>query len=295
MTQQRNPIEDFEKWIKRLTADQLRATLKSDAGKEAARRLTMAFASSCRAAKDPSDFMACTQASVLTAIATSVAAGLYPGGPNPSVYLVPQRARRGEQPELQWRITHRGLCILASRAGFGIIAVPVGLDDKLEVSFGEVSTHSTDPTSWPDDLEDLIGVIVVVKRLVDGKNIGRFWTPLGLILKRKATSRYGAVWKAWPIEMALKTAIKFHSSRGHIPMDSPELTAAMSADDASEASNLPAATVTEPLVDVEPVRPKELADNLPPEADEPTPEPEKVTVKAEEKAPKLDLKQTGMP
>lgn len=256
MSTQASPVDEFAAWIRRVTARQLKSTLSTEAGREAARRLHGAFVTACRQARKPADFLAVSEASVASAIAASASTGLYPGGATPAVYLVPQRARKGERPELQWRITHRGLCILASRAGFGIVAVPVGRDDVLEVSFGEVITHRADPAAWPQTIDELVGVIVCVKRLSDGRAIGRFWTPAGLIDQRRATARNDSVWKAWPIEMAVKTAIKFHNARGSIPMESAELRTALEAD----AETIDPPMLAAPPAPVARVAPKEIAD-----------------------------------
>jgi recombinational DNA repair protein RecT len=38
------------------------------------------------------------------------------------------------------------------------------------------------------------------------------------------------VWKAWPIEMAQKTAIKWACARGYVPIQSIEMATALAAD-----------------------------------------------------------------
>lgn len=226
----RTPEQEFAARVSGTANRQLGAILGTEAGKRAAHTITMAMLSAMRTSRDPSAFLKVTEASVADCVATSYDTGLNPGGPNPSVYLVPQAPRKGAQPELQWRITHRGLAILASRAGFGILAVPVAKTDHLKVAFGEAIEHEADPAAWPQRLGDLQGCILVVRRISDGQVIARPWMPLAAIAKRKDVGRGGDVWSDWPIEQAQKTVIKWGFARGYVPVDSPELQSAMTAD-----------------------------------------------------------------
>lgn len=229
-TTQRTPEQEFALRVSTTANKQLQAILGTDAGKKAAHTITMAMLSAMRTAKNPRAFLDVTMPSIASSVATSYDTGLYPGGPNPTVYLVPQAPRKGEQPELQWRITHRGLAILAQRAGFAVMAVPVHREDALTVSFGEAVDHQASPDAWPASLDDIVGVIVVVRRVSDGVTIARSWMPIAAIIQRKNKGRDGSVWNEWPVEMAQKTAIKWAFSRGYVPLDSPEVRAAMEAD-----------------------------------------------------------------
>lgn len=227
----RTPEQEFAARVSGTANKQLQHILGTDAGKRAAHTITMAMLSSMRTARDPSAFLKVTEASIADCVATSYETGLHPGGPNPTVYLVPQAPRKGEQPELQWRITHRGLAILAARAGYGILAVPVAATDKLKIEFGEVTVHEAAPDAWPEKLTDIVGGILVVRRISDGVVICRAWMPLRAILQRKNKSRDGSVWNEWPIEMTQKTLIKWGFARGYVPLDSPEMRSALEADD----------------------------------------------------------------
>lgn len=227
----RTPEQIFAAKVSATANKQLQAILGTDAGKRAAHSITMGMLGAMRVARDPSAFLKVTEASIADCVATSYETSLHPGGPNPTVYLVPQAPRKGAQPELQWRITHRGLSILGDRAGFSILAVPVSTTDRLKVSFGEAVEHEADPSAWPSSLDELLGCILVVKRIDSGVTICRPWMPRAAILRRRAVSRDGAVWGEWPVEQAQKTVIKWGFARGYIPLDSPELRSAMSADD----------------------------------------------------------------
>lgn len=226
----RTPEQEFGARVSATATKQLVAILGTEAGKRAAHAITMAMLSAMRTSKKPLAFLDVTEASVADCVATSYETGLHPGGPNPVVYLVPQAPRSGAQPELQWRITHRGLAILAARAGYGILAVPVSKSDALRVEFGEAVGHEADPSAWPEGLGDLQGCILVVRRISDGVVIARPWMPIAAIDQRRRKARDQGVWDAWPVEQAQKTIIKWGFARGYVPLDSPELRSAMSAD-----------------------------------------------------------------
>ena len=159
------------------------------------------------------------------------------------MYLVPQAPRKGAPPELQWRITTRGIAILAARNGFGVRAVPVGADDFLQVSLGEVVEHNGDPGYWPTDLSEIAGVAVVVRDLEHGHDVIRAWVPLDVIMRRRDMARTAGMWREWPIEMAQKTAIKYAMARGIIPLDSPELATALTEEVADTVIDTTARTV----------------------------------------------------
>ena len=240
------PAQEFGRRVSATANKQLVAILGTEAGKKAAHTITMAMLSAMRVSKTPSAFLEVTEASVADCVATSYETGLYPGGPNPVVYLVPQAPRQGAQSELQWRITHRGLAILASRAGFGVLAVPVSTSDELEIQFGEATAHHADPSAWPESLADLVGCILVVRRISDGVVIARPWMPIAAIDQRRKKARDQGVWREWPVEQAQKTIIKWAFARGYVPLDSPELRAALEADVRGDIIDTTATVVEDP-------------------------------------------------
>ena len=195
---------------------------------EAGARTALAFAAAHRAAKDPSQIERCSPESIAACVATSALTGLMPGGPNPLCWLIPKGG------QLTWMPSHRGLTVLAQRAGYQIVPVAVGPCDDLVVEFGEVVSHSQDYQNPPTGLGDLQGVIIVVKRIVDGVTFGRYFIPGSDIVKRSKARGAGPVWKDWPIEMAMKTAIKWVFSRGLVPCEGIELTQAITQDNAAE-------------------------------------------------------------
>lgn len=213
---------DFKHHVHNTASKAALALMGSDRGKKAAARMVLAFAQAASVAKDPQALYNCSGESIVTCVTTSIELGIYPGGPYPKAYLVP----RGGQ--LQFEVTHRGIAVIAQRAGYSIKAVPVQKDEHVVISFGEVQEHIQDPDTYPDSLDDLRGVYVVLTRLKDGVNMGRAWVPISLIQKRANSRQAGPVWKQWPIEMAQKTAIKYCVARGALVIDSDELDQAIS-------------------------------------------------------------------
>ena len=231
---QKNALAQF----RRTAIGSARTLLVEWVGKERAAeaegRIVAAFTASAMSARNPADFMACTQQSIGQCVAISALTGIMPGTGSASLaYLVPRRPRRGEQPQLNYQLSHRGICALARRAGTVIVAVPVHHDDLLEISYGEVSAHEQDPDKPPMDWGDLRGCIVIVKAADTGAILFRGWTPLRVIGARRDKAMTQKVWNEWPVEMAMKTAIHYAISRGWAVVDDTEAVRALSMDAAS--------------------------------------------------------------
>ena len=221
----RTPDDTFKAQVYGAANKALVATLGSAQGQKAAMRVVLAFYSAIRNAKNPGDLMRCSPESIQACVANSAETSLMPGGPYPSVWLVPRAG------QLRWEISHRGIISLAQRAGYGIRAIPVHVEDPvLVLAFGEVVEHDSHPDLYPTSLDDLRGVYVSITRLSDGASMGRPWVPVSLIRRRAESAQAGPVWKTWPVEMAIKTAIKYCMARGYITIDSQELDAALTAE-----------------------------------------------------------------
>lgn len=235
----------------RQTAVQIATSLLSDwvgdeRSKEAAGRITAALSASAAAARDPRDYYACTPQSIGTCIALAALTGLMPGtGSTALAYVYPRRPRKGEAPQLQYSLSHRGINAVARRCGQTMIAIPIGVNDAIAAGDGEIviTSHHVDdpPTSW----EELKGVVVIVKELSSGLVIHRGYVPRKLIEKRRAMSLSDksqfSPWQNWPVEMAIKTALHYAVARGWCVIDDTEATRALSADqvDVSEPSSAP--------------------------------------------------------
>lgn len=221
----------FRDGIQKDAEKYLRDMLGTEQGRAAAARVALAFSAAARAAKSPEALYRCSRASIVAAVAMSALTNLMPGGPAPSVWLVP----KGD--ELQWWLSHRGIAALALRAGFQIVATPVHKDDAVRIEFGEVLAHEPDPDRWPGSLDELRGVYVTIRRVADGATLGRPWMPIAAIRRRASSG--GPVWKSWPIEQAQKTAIKWCHARGYVPIESAELQMALGAEPQDDTPALP--------------------------------------------------------
>lgn len=229
----KNPAVAFRETAAKIAGSLLTQWVGEDRAAEATGRLTVSLASAAAAAKDPSDFYACTAQSVASAIATAALTGIMPGtGSSALAYVIPQRPRKNEAPQLQYMLSHRGLNALALRCGQQMIAVPIGHDDKIDVSpDGDVIIRSRDLDNPPMAYGELRGVIVIVRRIDSAQVIASQWVPKKLIEQRKAMSRsasstYGP-WHNWPVEMAMKTAMHYAISRGWCVIDDTEATRAL--------------------------------------------------------------------
>ena len=227
---------------------------------EAAARVGMAFAAAHRSARNPRDIERCSPESIASAVAMSALTGLMPGGPMPSVWLVPRSG------ELQWMISHRGLTQLCRRAGYQLSTCVVGHHDHIVAEFGEVTEHRAEIGSEPSTLDDIAGVIVSCRRLADGAVLGRYWLPGADIRKRRNAKDYkgrpmaSKTWDKWPMEMAQKTAIKWACARGLVPIESVELDNALAADTrATVAEERPAPIVVPRAVSYTHLRAHETA------------------------------------
>ncbi|MFZ9292580.1 MAG: recombinase RecT, partial [Ilumatobacteraceae bacterium] len=227
-----DPMGDLYAFIHRSTVGAMTARHGGEKGKEAAVKVFAAIRNAISTAKNPFNFASCTDQSILNCINQSIDLDLYPGGPNPNVYLVPQSPRKGEPMEMQWRITHRGLATLAARAGYALAAVPVAKGDHIEVDMGDVVSHRPADLSRSPTMGTLLGFIVIIKRQRDGVAPTRAWVPADVITARKDKARDQSIWQAWPMEMSAKTAIKYVFARGIAVIES--LDAIIAADTAAE-------------------------------------------------------------
>lgn len=218
---------------------------------EAVGRLSTALAASAASARDPSDFYACTPASIGNCIAIAALTGIMPGvGATALAYVVPQRARKGEAPQLQYMLSHRGLNALARRCGQVMIAVPIGMEDKLQSSGdGDVRIIHRDIDNPPVKFDELRGVMVMVKETRTGVVLFSGWMPRKMIEQRRSMSRsYNAnnnnssPWVTWPVEMAMKTSMHYAISRGWCVIDDTNATRALSADTVADLKEQDAPT-----------------------------------------------------
>lgn len=220
---------------------------KAKAG-EAVGRISAALSAAAAAAKDPSDFYACTPQSVGQCVAIAALTEIMPGtGATALAYVIPRRPRKGEDPQLQFQFSHRGLAALAARVGCALIAVPVGMNDQLQISDGEVAVHTQDPDDPVMTWDGLRGAIVIVKMRDNGQVVYRGWMPKTLIDRRRQASdtfqwaektggwaQEKSPWHVWPVEMAMKTAMHYAISRGWCVIDDAAATRAMAVEQSQD-------------------------------------------------------------
>ena len=246
----RKPEDEFKIVVANIARKMLMSLMGEERGKTAALRVAMSIQAALKSARDPGAIMNCSESSIGNCIALCALTDLMPGGANPSVYLVPQAARKGEQPELQWRINHRGLATLARRGGYSVLPVPVALEDYLEVDCGEVVKHVPDNVTqtpyWTADDCNLAGVIVVIKDIKQCVTLFKLWVPFAVIRQRRAKSKMSdsGPWAEWPIAMAQGAAIREAAARGALPVDSLELNEALAAEDQADAPMVVEASAT---------------------------------------------------
>ena len=222
------PAVAFRKTVESVAQQHYAERASTPEGQKIVSRFALSFAAAARASRTPDQFYNCDPASVAAAVALSLDTGLLPGGAMPAVWLIPKGGA------LQWMPSHRGLIMLGQQAGYQLRTVAVGMDDELVIEDGEVKRLIQNPDSCPDSLDTLRGIVVYASRLSDGSRFGSWWLNGAAIRKRATTQGAGPVWRSWPIEMAMKTAIKWVFARGFVPVESVELDAALSADNAAE-------------------------------------------------------------
>lgn len=213
---------------------------------EATGRVAAALAAARASARDPKDFDLCTVQSIGQVVAISALTGIYPGtGATALAYAIPRRPRKGEDPQLTYQLSHRGINALANRAGSHMVPLPISYSDVIEVSeSGDVVIKKIDLDNPPTTEADLRGVVLIVKRLDTGVLVCSGWVPKKLINERREGSdsyRYAerpgnewakesSPWHKWYTPQAMKTAMHYAIGRGWCVIDDTEAQRALQAD-----------------------------------------------------------------
>jgi recombinational DNA repair protein RecT len=221
-------LEEFQQVIAQAAAEFVAASpFRSDLrdARAAIERLAAQFRR--MALKNPKLY-ACTPESVGQAIGFCVTTGLLPGGVKAQVDLIPRNAtvkvdgKDQKVLELNTQVSWRGYVALAARAGRRVKAVPVfdgepfvhieGLDEEL--------THQPDPDEKGYWTWDALRAVYVVVR--DAKNpVDRDFIVLYRkgIQRRRGLAQSTKFWDNWPVEMSLKTGIRYAYDRGMLQLD----------------------------------------------------------------------------
>lgn len=225
MSTELSPRDHYEADVSKLATAALVKILGSEEGGKAAARVGLAFRSAAIA--NPDVYGKCSRDSVANCVALSAMTGLMPGGPNPSVYLVPKGGA------LNWWLSHRGLLRLARAAGFDVRARVVMQGDVFEYEEGEKLIVRHKPDLDVDFAEaNMRGVIVQVYRMSDNQRIGADYVSKSKLDNRRAKSMQpnAGPWKEWAEEMYLKSALKYVFARGSVHVAESTFEHALEAD-----------------------------------------------------------------
>lgn len=285
--------EYWDEWIGRESIKMIEALPLSvpDADmKRAHSRLRLALS----AIPEDSPIYSCMPDSVVGCMAMSAMTGLFPGGHNPDVWLIPRKSKQhGYKLVLNWQISYRGHIRLCRRSpGWDVQAVPVYTPDvftRSRSSSGGAEYHHEpvyDPTGDGDaDWEALRGCLIVVQ-----SPTGEKWDFLskGAIEKRRNKAQDPANWNEWPIERAMGTACAYAGQREMWPTDDPTryalgLEAAQLAGTLPGARSRPSLLPADALTGVAKPLPVKELDDLTPDQDKAL-EQFKATVDAEQEA-----------
>jgi phage RecT family recombinase len=210
-----HPAHHFRNVVESKASDFLQAMAGTEEGAKAAGRVALAFR---QAAQTNDRLYGCDPASVAQAVALSAMTGLMPGGPLPDVYLLP----RGKS--LQWQVSHRGFSKLAARSGVRLRTKAVFESDTFHVIEGtEPKLEHVPDLSADQSWENLVAVYVVAHYKDGSKDF--VVIRKADIEKRRANSdaykrnKNQSPWGQWPIEMALKTGLRYAFARGIVTMD----------------------------------------------------------------------------
>lgn len=234
----------FRQLVCTMGSSLLKDWVGEDRAAEATGRIASALSSAAACAKKPQDFYNATPTSIANCVALSALTNIMPStGAGSLAYLIPRAPRKGEQPQLQYQLSHRGLNALASRSGQIMVAITVSHKDQIGFTQdGEVIVQHIDFDNPPSTFGELRGVIVIVRRIDSALVIARGWVPKRTIEKRRAESdsyQYAVretwaqktdPWHKWPVEMSIKTAMHYAIGRGWCVIDDTTSIRALAAD-----------------------------------------------------------------
>jgi len=218
---------NYNRAVERHTVGVLETLVGPERTKEAMGRFLIAFR--VAAAKAPT-LREAPPEQVAEAVALCALTGLMPGGPLPDCYLIPRKSKHPSMgqwtvPGLQWMISFRGLRKLVERTGVELEVVPVFRGEEFFVRRGLTPTveHVPDYMGEVERTWDNLALVYVVAQR--GQKAPRFEIIARADIEKRRDSsdawkrRKDGPWKDWPVEMALKTAVRYAVSRGLVPLD----------------------------------------------------------------------------
>ncbi len=235
---------EFRQRSTQIASTFLRDWVGEERAREATGRIATALSASAAAAKNPQDFYDCTPQSIAKVIAISALTGIMVStGQGALAYAIPRRPRKGEPPQLQYQLSHRGIAALAKRADLSLVAYPISYADTVDVDeSGEIVIRSRDIDNPPQTEEHLRGVMVLVRSIETGVVLSRGFVAKTIINTRREQSdsylyaerndwaKESSPWHKWYTEMAIKTAMHYAIGRGWCVIDDTEAIRALSVD-----------------------------------------------------------------
>ena len=210
-----HPAHQFRNVVETKASDFLQAMVGTEGGSLAAGRVALAFR---QAAQTNDRLYSCDPASVAQAVALSAMTGLMPGGPLPDVYLLP----RGKN--LQWQVSHRGFSKLAAKNGVRLRTKAVFDTDEFHVIEGTEPNLKHVPDLNAEQSWESLKAVYVVAFYQDGTKDFVVIRKADIEKRRANSDAYKrdknrSPWGQWPIEMALKTGLRYAFARGIVPMN----------------------------------------------------------------------------
>jgi|TARA_R100000084_G_scaffold35354_2_gene14098 phage RecT family recombinase len=210
-----HPAHQFRNVVESKASDFLQAMVGTENGLQAAGRVALAFR---QAAQTNDRLYGCDPASVAQAVALSAMTGLMPGGPLPDVYLLP----RGKS--LQWQVSHRGFSKLAAKNGVRLRTKAVFDTDEFHVIEGTEPNLRHVPDLNAEQSWTTLKAVYVVAFYQDGTKDFVVIRKADIEKRRANSDAYKrnknqSPWGQWPIEMALKTGLRYAFARGIVPMN----------------------------------------------------------------------------
>ena len=227
---QLTPAEAFRRTVESTATSFLKAMVGEERAREAAGKLSVALR---QLGLTTPKLYECTQESVAQSIAMCALTGLNPGGAYPGCYLIPRNqsvnTANGWQKvmRMNWQLSWRGMLSLAKRAGWDVRCYVVHREEPLELSYEPEPrvTYRPNPDVAVTKWDELRGCVVYATNRDRGITEA-MWVPRAIIEARRDASetyknsdRKDSVWHLWPVEMAMKAAIRYAVSRGLVPMD----------------------------------------------------------------------------
>lgn len=241
-TQIAKPPTDEQKFgnlIEGLAKRELERIAATPQGKAAVARVALAFRAAAKSAADPSALYRCDAASVAACVVYSALYDIMPGGQFAGVYLVPKGGVLG------WWLNHRGIIELARRSGFRVVAKPHFTFDRFRISYGLTPTLEHEPGKGDKSWDNLAGVYVIVFDAATGQALDYIDLDRDDIEARRRAAQTQGVWNKWPIEQAIKTAIKYAAARGIISFSAADRDVLDQDAEARDFIDTTAAPVTE--------------------------------------------------